>query len=116
VKFTGPNPACARCKLRRQCLRHPNRTPVRQVAIFLGRTPGKPERASDIMRRCIDSEQGKQMITRRFATAEPVFANVRHNKGLDRFTLRGQGRVDGQWKLYCLVHNIGKLARVGGLG
>lgn len=115
VKFTGPKTACGLCKLRAQCLRHPDRTPVRQVAIFVGRTPGKPERASDIMKRRIHSAQGKQMITRRFATVEPVFANLRHNKGLDRFTLRGAQKVDGQWKLYCLVHNIEKLARVGEL-
>jgi transposase len=115
VKFTAPKAACGRCKLRAQCLRHPERTPVRQVAIFLGRTPGKPERATEIMKRRIDSVQGKQMITRRFATVEPVFANLRHNKRLDRFTLRGAQKVDGQWKLYCLVHNIEKLARVGEL-
>ncbi len=115
VKFTGPKAACGPCKLRAQCLRHPEHTAVRQVAIFLGRTPGKPERATDVMRRRIDSAQGKQMITRRFATVEPVFANLRYNKGLDRFTLRGAQKVDAQWKLYCLVHNIEKLARVGAL-
>jgi transposase len=113
VKFTGPMSACGPCTLRAQCLRHPERTPVRQVAIFLGRTPGKPERATDIMKRKIDSARGKQMIARRFATVEPVFANLRHNKGLDRFTLRGTRKVDGQWKLYCLVHNIEKLAKAG---
>jgi hypothetical protein len=41
----------------------------------------------------------------------PVFANLRHNKRLDRFTLRGRRKVDNQWKLYCLVHNIEKLAK-----
>src|SRR5262249_45996671 len=78
-----------------------------------GRTPSKPERASDIMKRKIDSAPGKQLITRRFANVEPVFANLRHKKGLDRFTLRGVQKVDAQRKLYCLVHNIEKLARVG---
>jgi len=42
-----------------------------------------------------------------------VFANLRHNKKLDRFTLRGQRNVDSQWKLYCMVHNIEKLAHHG---
>lgn len=46
----------------------------------------------------------------RLAAVEPVFANVHYNKGLDRFTLRGRGKVDAQWKLFCLVHNIEKLA------
>ena len=53
------------------------------------------------------------MITRRFATVEPVFGNIRCNKRLNRFTLRSQTKVDGQWKLYCLVHNIEKLAHNG---
>jgi hypothetical protein len=44
---------------------------------------------------------------------EPVFGNLRHNKGLDRFTLRGRGKVRTQWQLYCLVHNIEKLAKGG---
>jgi hypothetical protein len=38
---------------------------------------------------------------------------LRHNKRLDRFTLRGKHKVDTQWKLYCLVHNIEKLANNG---
>jgi hypothetical protein len=48
------------------------------------------------MRRAIDSEQGRALYGPRFATVEPVFANIRHNKGLDRFTLRGRAKVDAQ--------------------
>ena len=50
---------------------------------------------------------------RRFATVEPVFGNLRGNKRLHRFTLRGKAKVDGQWKLYCMMHNIEKLANHG---
>jgi len=32
---------------------------------------------------------------------------------LNRFTLRGRQKVDTQWKLFCLVHNIEKLAHHG---
>ncbi len=35
-----------------------------------------------------------------------MFANLRHNKRLDRLTLRTQPKVNTQWNLYCLVHNI----------
>ena len=56
------------------------------------------------------------MITRRFATVEPVFGNLRGNKRLHRFTLRGKTKVDGQWKLYCMMHNIEKLANHGYAG
>ncbi len=62
------------------------------------------------MKRRIDSPLGRDMISRRFATVEPVFGNIRHNKGLDRFTLRGNAKVEGQWKFYGLVHNIEKRA------
>ena len=65
------------------------------------------------MRLRIDSPDGRARYARRFATVEPVFANLRHNKQLNRFTLRGQIKVDAQWKLYCLVHNIEKLAHHG---
>ena len=68
---------------------------------------------TEIMRRAIDSPQGRALYGRRFATVEPVFANIRHNKKLNRFTLRGRRKVDTQWKLYCLVHNIEKLAHHG---
>ena len=56
---------------------------------------------------------GYRLYGRRLGTVEPVFANIRYNKGLDRFTLRGRHKVDTQWKLYCMVHNIEKLAHHG---
>ena len=46
-------------------------------------------------------------------TVEPVFDNLRGNKRLHGFTLRGKTKVDGQWKLYCMMHNIEKLAKHG---
>jgi hypothetical protein len=49
----------------------------------------------------------------RLATVEPVFGHLRHNKQLNRFTLRGRKKVDAQWKPYCMVHNIEKLAHHG---
>jgi transposase len=113
IKFTGTQRECEKCPLRAQCLRHPQRSKVRQVAIFVGTHAQSEETATDRMKQKTDSDKGREMITRRFATVEPVFGNIRHNKRMDRFTLRGQKKVDGQWKLYCLVHNIEKLAHNG---
>lgn len=112
VKFTGAKRVCGPCPLRDQCLRHPDRTPVRQVVFFTGKNH-KPESHTDRMKRRLDSEDGRRRYGQRFATVEPVFGNIRHNKGLNRFTLRGRAKVDTQWKLYCLVHNIEKLAHHG---
>ena len=61
------------------------------------------------MKAKIDSPSGRMHYSR-LGTVEPPFANLRYYKGLDRFTLRGQRKVNGQWKLYALVHNIEKLA------
>jgi hypothetical protein len=45
--------------------------------------------------------------------AEPVFANIRTQKRLDRFTLRGKVKVNIQWLLYCMIHNIEKIKNYG---
>ena len=58
--------------------------------------------------------EGRLRYAQRFGTAEPVFGNPgARTSGLDRFTLRGRTKVDGQWKLCCLVHNVETLARHG---
>ena len=111
-KFQGSLTTCGGCALRAKCLRHPDKTPTRQVAFFAKHQPS-PLPHTQRMKEKIDSDEGRRRYGQRFATVEPVFGNVRHNKGLDRFTLRGQTKVDGQWKLYCLVHNIEKLAHHG---
>jgi transposase len=112
IKFQGAQQDCMPCAFREQCLRTPEKTKTRQVAFFLGRAAGF-ETHTDRMKVKIDSDAGRTMITRRFATVEPVFGNLRNNKRLDRFTLRGRAKVDGQWKLYCMMHNIEKLAHHG---
>ncbi len=112
VKFTGANRVCGPCPLRGQCLRHPDRTPVRQVVFFTGKTH-RSKFHTERMKRRLDSEEGRRLYGQRFATVEPVFANLRYNKGLNRFTLRGRQTIDTQWKLFCLVHNIEKLAHHG---
>lgn len=112
MKFRGTQRDCAPCDQRDRCLRKPDTTKVRQVAI-LTRKADTPPSHTERMRQRIDSDHGKAQYARRFATVEPVFGNLRYNKRLDRFTLRGRKKADTQWKLYCLVHNIEKLANTG---
>jgi transposase len=111
-KFKGTKSACGSCELRAQCLREPQRTEVRQVAIFVKGQPSA-HAATELMKRAIDSARGRAIYSQRIATVEPVFANLRYNKRLDRFTVRGKEKVGTQWRLYCMVHNIEKLARNG---
>ena len=110
TRFGGSLRNCVPCAQRAQCLKDPRKTRTRQVVFFRGPAPGVALTHSARMRLKIDSPEGRARYGRRLAIVEPVFANLRHHKRLDRFTLRGRRKVDTQWKLYCLVHNIEKLA------
>ncbi len=112
IKFTAPKSACRDCHLRASCLRDEHQKTPRQVVFFR-----EPETVGDStvtrMKTKIDSLVGRMIYSKRLGTVEPPFGNLRYHKGLDRFTLRGREKVDGQWKLFALVHNIEKLAHCG---
>ena len=113
TRFQGKPRDCGPCVLRARCLERPATTKVRSVMFFQGKTAPLPESPTARMKRQIDSPEGRLRYGERFGTVEPVFGNLCYNKGLDRFTLRGRPKVNGQWTLYCLVHNIEKLAHHG---
>ncbi len=115
-QFRGAKRDCVPCPLRARCLRHPEQTATRQVMFFSGRVarpPVRRETHTARMRARIDTPEGRARYAARLGTVEPVFGNLCYNKGLTRFTLRGRVKVDAQWKLFCLVHNLEKLARLG---
>jgi transposase len=60
------------------------------------------------MRKKLETVGYQDIYADRIQIVEPVFANIRHCKGLNRFTLRGNEKVNNQWLLYCMVHNLGK--------
>jgi hypothetical protein len=111
VKFRGAQKDCVGCALRAKCLRHPDRTLTRQVVFFTGRTPDKAETYTQKMKKKIDTAQGRCRYSQRLGIVEPVFANICSTLGLRRFGLRGKAKVDAQWKLYCIVHNLLKIHR-----
>jgi len=63
------------------------------------------------MKRKIDSLTGRYIYSQRLGIVEPVFANICSTLGLSRFGLRGKVKVDAQWKLFCIVHNLLKIHR-----
>jgi len=65
------------------------------------------------MKNRVDSKKGKQIYSHRMSVVEPVFGNIGTNKGLNRFSLRGKDKVQGQWRLFYLVHNIEKIKNYG---
>jgi transposase len=108
-QFKARDEDCQACALRHRCLKNPATGKGRCVSLF-GRALVDDNDPSCKMRRAIDSPQGRALYSRRIATVEPVFANIRHHKRMSRFTLRGKAKVATQWQLYCLVHNIEKIA------
>ncbi len=111
--YTATALDCNACALSKQCLKgpmKPNDGRGRQVTRFEPKAVDNTH-PSERMRQAIDSPQGRQLYSQRFGTVEPVFANLRHNKRLNRFNHRGYTKVNAQWDLYCMAHNIEKLSK-----
>lgn len=82
----------------------------RVLSVPLGHVPGNLSKA---MADKIDSEEGRRIYHQRIGIVEPVFANIGIQKRMNRFTLRSKIKVNIQWLLYCIVHNIGKISAYG---
>jgi transposase len=113
IKFRSRKTDCRICEVRERCLRNPDTSEVRQVAFLQGRMPSISETFAEKMRQKIDSIKGRLIYNRRLGTAEPPFAHIRSILRLDRFTLRGKRKVNTQWLMYCIVHNLLKVHRYG---
>jgi transposase len=87
---------CKRCSLKSRCFYRKN-TKRRSLDVPIG----------------ADSEKGRKIYLQRIAIVEPIYANIRTHKRLDRFTLRSRIKVNIQWMLYCMVHNIEKIMNYG---
>jgi len=108
-RYIADGKDCKGCKLSGKCLMDKNTT-FRYLNVPVGGVPGNLTKA---MAEKIDTEQGRKIYTQRLAIVEPVFSNIRVQKRLDRFTLRGKAKVNIQWLMYCMVHNIEKIMNYG---
>lgn len=108
VSFEGSQTICGSCPLRAQCIRKPDVSVYRQVTFFDGTKARDTHPQTTAMKARIDTRQGRLLYSRRLGIVEPVFGNL-HTHGLRRFTLRSRRKVDAQWKLFALVHNVQKL-------
>lgn len=111
-RFKGTQTTCVGCALREKCIRKPETTVIRQVAYFSSQTGSGPS-FTDRMKRKIDSAIGRVIYGMRLAISEPPFSHITSALKLDRFTLRGKTKVNTQWNLFCIVHNLTKIHRYG---
>jgi len=102
---------CEACTARQGCIYNKGKMGKRKtlmIAVELESRNYSKEMAAKI-----DTEPAQKIYLRRAAIVEPVFANIRTQKKLDRFGLRGNIKVNIQWKLYCMIHNIEKIVNFG---
>jgi transposase len=100
---------CKRCLLRKKCLRSET---TRQRTLYVVEKYFD-RNYSEEMKRKIDSSIGRRIYSLRMGIIEPVFGNIRASKGLDRFSLRTESKVNIQWLLFGMIHNIEKVKRYG---
>lgn len=59
----------------------------------------------------LKSDRGREIYNRRSVIVEPVFGQIKHVRGFRQFLLRGIERVEAEWSLICMTHNLMKLFR-----
>ena len=63
------------------------------------------------MRDRLSSRDGKELFSLRRQTAEPVFGQMKSNRGFDRFLLWGKSGATAESALMCMAHNLFKCVR-----
>ncbi len=71
--------------------------------------PGRRGGLYDFTRRVLATDWGKQLYLRRQGTVEPVFGQVKSNRGAGLFLRRGRSAVRSEWRLLTTTHNLLKL-------
>jgi hypothetical protein len=97
---------CRNCPRLKKCVNaRTSKNPARTLYVTDKR---HGDNLSEKMRKKIDDPAFRELYSRRQQIIEPVFSDITYCKGMDRFTLRSKKKVTIQWKLYCIVHKIGK--------
>ena len=63
------------------------------------------------MRRVLATPTGAELYRKRTAMIEPVFADTKFNRRIDRFQRRGRAACRSEWRLITATHNMLKLWR-----
>jgi len=109
-KYQAKKVSCNNCPLMDNCIsKRTAKNPVRTIYIANKKYKNN---LSEKMRNKIDDPVYREIYSRRMQIIEPVFSDITYCKGMNRFTFRGEKKVDIQWKLYCIVHNIGKCVKL----
>jgi len=67
------------------------------------------------MARKTRTKKGRAIYSRRKAIVEPVFGQIHTVQAGRRPLIRGKPAARAQWRFQCMIHNLLKLHRAGGL-
>ena len=65
----------------------------------------------DFMRGVMATEAGSGLYSQRQCMVEPVFAQIKTNRRIERFKRRGRAAARSEWRLIAATHNLLKLHR-----
>jgi transposase len=108
-QYRAKKSVCENCKLIDKCIR--KRTGGNSLRVLYITEQKYEENLSAKMREKIDNPAYRELYSRRMQIIEPVFANMTYHKKMDHFTLRTRKKVNIQWLLFCIVHNIWKCVK-----
>lgn len=92
---------CHHCVLKNACTKAECRTISRDPREYL----------LENMRAKLRMEAGQKLYLGRMCTVEPVFGQMKQNRGFREFLLRGRDKVKVEFIMMCIVHNIEKIGR-----
>lgn len=74
-----------------------------------GKRPGWEDGPYQEMRDKLTSETGRKLYAQRKITIEPVYGQIKYNRGITEFMRRGRAAVQSEWRLVAATHNLLKL-------
>jgi hypothetical protein len=97
---------CAACPLRARCLK-----PGEERRLLVSQR----SRPTGAMRFKLRQPEARRRYARRKTIVEPVFGQLKVDRGFAALSLRGLVLATGEYLLACLAHNLGKLLRAEAL-
>lgn len=102
-RYLADPPVCGACPVRQRCLKP---TDTHRVVVAARGS------ATGAMRYKLRQADARRRYARRKVIVEPIFGQMKEDRGFATLSLRGRVLAKAEFLLACLSHNLGKLLRV----
>ncbi len=97
---------CEHCDVKNKCRKKSkNKGKIRNRTICVY----PQDEAIKRMRKKLDSKDGKKIYQVRMSTVEPLHGDMQKNRGFIQFVLRGLEKVNSEYNLLAIAHNVRKI-------